>query len=133
MEGEIEARELEAFKAQIPTEGSETMDTFFRFYADNDEDDETDGFFIFSYDMGIEVPFFYGTYTGDPTSTVADNQVEITITHVYALSISGTDGSPSSDGPSWEEATSTTPVTLTINNNQFDYDIEGETITYTRQ
>ena len=136
-EGIPYARELEAFKAQIPTEGSETMDSFFRFYADNDEDDETNGFFIFSYDMGIEVPFLYGTYTGDPTSTVADNQVEITIKYVYAVLFvsSGTDGevSPSSDGPSWEVATSTTPVTLTINNNQFTYDIEGETITYTRQ
>lgn len=138
MEGEPEARELEAFKAQVPTEGSETMDTFFRFYADNDEDEDTDGTFLWTYSiMGVEIPWAYGTYTGDPTSTAANNQVEITIKYVYAVLFvsSGTDGevSPSSDGPSWEVATSTTPVTLTINNNQFTYDIEGETITYTRQ
>ena len=86
--------------------------------------------------MGVEIPWAYGTYTGDPTSTAANNQVEITIKYVYAvLFVSSGRGevSPSSDGPSWEVATSTTPVTLTINNNQFTSDIAGETITYTRQ
>ena len=137
-EGIPYARELEAFKAQVPTEGSETMDAFFRFYADNDEDEATEGFFIFSNDvMGIETPWFYGTYTGDPTSTAANNQVEITIKYVYAvLSVSSSTGESSLVGGSWEAVSSedgVTPVTLQINSNQFTYDIEGETLTFIRQ
>ena len=112
LQDEIVVRELEVFKYSETNDSGVIINSFIKFYADSDDDEDTDGTFLYTETMmGIEIPCEYGTYTGNPNSTEANTSISLNTTYFYTYN-------PTTEEGTWGEVLESTYDILTLNNNQ---------------